>query len=129
LSFFSVISHISTHSTSAISSLSLLDALPISTVLFIMSAWSGLGRGIKYLSTSNLWLATALVVTLFLVGPSMYILNMFTTTIGKYAGNFIEMSFELKPVNAEKRQWINNWTIFRSEEHTSELQSRFDLVC
>jgi len=86
--------------------------LGIATVLFIMSAWSGLGRGIKYLSTSNLWLATALVVTLFFVGPSMYILNMFTTTIGKYAGNFIEMSFELKPVNAEKRQWINNWTIF-----------------
>jgi len=86
--------------------------LGIATVLFIASAWSGLGRGIKYLSTINLWIATALVVTLFFVGPSMYILNMFTTTIGKYAGNFIEMSFELKPVDADKRQWINDWTIF-----------------
>src|SRR5690625_2094047 len=86
--------------------------LGIAMVLFIASAWSGLGRGIKYLSTINLWIATALVVTLFFVGPSMYILNMFTTTIGKYAGNFIEMSFELKPVDADKRQWINDWTIF-----------------
>src|SRR5690606_8975727 len=31
---------------------------------------------------------------------------------GKYAGNFIEMSFELKPVNESRRQWINDWTIF-----------------
>src|SRR5690625_7300598 len=59
-----------------------------------------------------MWLATALVCTLFIVGPSMYILNLFTTTIGKYAGNFLEMSFELKPVNEVKRQWINDWTIF-----------------
>src|SRR5690625_1303819 len=86
--------------------------LAIATVLFIISAWSGLGRGIKYLSTINMWLATVLVFTLFLVGPSLFILNMFTTTIGKYAGNLIEMSFELKPANADKRQWINDWTIF-----------------
>src|SRR5690625_5491401 len=58
-----------------------------------------------------MWLATALVCTLFIVGPSMYILNLSTTTIGKYAGNFLEMSFELKPVNEVKRQWINDWTI------------------
>ena len=89
-----------------------LIILIIATVLFIMSAWSGLGKGIKHLSTINMWLATALVCTLFIVGPSMYILNLFTTTIGKYAGNFLEMSFELKPVNEVKRQWINDWTIF-----------------
>src|SRR5699024_8477822 len=89
-----------------------LIILVIATGLFILSAWSGIGRGIKYLSTINMGLATVLVLILFFVGPSLYILNMFTTTIGKYAGNFIEMSFELKPVNAEKRQWINNWTIF-----------------
>ncbi|MEI3613757.1 BCCT family transporter [Pseudogracilibacillus sp. SO30301A] len=89
-----------------------LIILVIATSLFILSAWSGLGRGIKYLSSVNMWVAAVLVLALFIVGPSMYILNMFTTTIGKYASNFIEMSFELRPVNAEKRQWINDWTIF-----------------
>src|SRR5699024_9499971 len=48
--------------------------LGIATVLFIISAWSGIGKGIKHLSTINLYLATALILTLFLVGPSMYIL-------------------------------------------------------
>src|SRR5699024_5221948 len=49
---------------------------------------------------------------LFIVGPSVYILDMFTTSIGKYVGNFFEMSFELRPNNADKRDWINDWTIF-----------------
>ncbi|WP_305880112.1 BCCT family transporter [Sporosarcina sp. Marseille-Q4943] len=89
-----------------------LIILLISTVLFIVSAWSGIGRGIKYLSTINIVAAFILLVLLFIVGPSMYILNLFTTSIGKYAGNFIEMSFELKPLNGDQRQWINEWTIF-----------------
>ncbi|MGM8212262.1 BCCT family transporter [Virgibacillus sp. W0430] len=86
--------------------------LVIATGLFILSAWTGIGKGIKYLSTINMIVAILLVITLFIVGPSMYILNMFTTTIGNYFGNFIEMSFDLKPVHTEKRQWINDWTIF-----------------
>src|SRR5699024_7626505 len=54
----------------------------------------------------------ALVLTLFIVGPSVYILDMFTTSIGNYIGNFFEMSFELRPNNPDKREWINDWTIF-----------------
>lgn len=86
--------------------------LVIATGLFVFSAWSGIGRGIKYLSSINMWFATVLVIALFFIGPSMYILNMFTTTIGNYFGNFIEMSFDLKPVQPDKRAWINDWTIF-----------------
>lgn len=89
-----------------------LIILLVATVLFILSAWSGIGRGIKYLSTINIVVAFILLALLFIVGPSMYILNLFTTSIGKYASNFIEMSFELQPLNGEKRQWINDWTIF-----------------
>ncbi|MCM3638952.1 BCCT family transporter [Sporosarcina luteola] len=89
-----------------------LIILLIATVLFILSAWSGIGRGIKYLSTINIVVGFILLLLLFIVGPSMYILNLFTTSIGKYAGNFIEMSFELKPLNGDQRQWINEWTIF-----------------
>lgn len=89
-----------------------LVILIVATVLFIISAWSGLGKGIKILSSVNMWVAAALVTVLFVVGPSMYILNMFTTTIGNYAGHFLEMSFQLKPLSEQGRAWINEWTIF-----------------
>lgn len=89
-----------------------LIILVVATVLFIISAWSGIGSGIKYLSSINMWLTIILLCTLFIVGPTTYILNMFTTTIGNYISNFIQMSFELKPVNEDQRAWINDWTIF-----------------
>lgn len=86
--------------------------LGIATALFIISAWSGIGRGIKYLSTTNMFLAAALGVAMLSIGPTVYILDMFSTTIGNYITNFIHMSFELKPENASQRDWINDWKIF-----------------
>lgn len=86
--------------------------LAIATVLFIASAWSGLGKGIKHLSTANIVLAFVLVLLLFIVGPTMYILNMFTSTIGNYLSNIVNMSFQLRPLNESGRTWLNDWTIF-----------------
>src|SRR5699024_9358144 len=86
--------------------------LIVATGLFVMSAWSGLGRGIKYLSTINMGLAALLIIMLFLAGPTMYIINMFTTSIGNYVGSFLEMSFDLKPLSPYNRQCDNDWTIF-----------------
>lgn len=89
-----------------------LVILVVATAIFIASAWSGIGKGIKYLSSVNLWLAFILLLALFIVGPTIYITNMFVTTIGNYISHFVQMSFDLKPVNAEQRDWVNDWTIF-----------------
>jgi len=89
-----------------------LIVLAISTALFIWSAWSGIGKGIKYLSNINMGLAILLLILVFFVGPSMYILNMFTHTLGSYFADFFKMSLRLAPLNEENRSWINSWTIF-----------------
>ncbi|WP_071396122.1 glycine betaine uptake BCCT transporter [Bacillus tuaregi] len=84
----------------------------IVTVLFITSALSGLGKGIKILSNTNMALAFLLLLIMFIVGPSLFILNIFTDTIGEYLQNLPRMSFRLAPLNEENRAWINAWTIF-----------------
>ncbi|MFZ3579129.1 BCCT family transporter [Virgibacillus sp. DJP39] len=89
-----------------------LIILGIATALFIGSAWSRIGRGIKYLSNINMGLAFILLLILFIVGPTLYILNMFTSTLGGYITNFFEMSFHLAPLDGDNRSWINAWTIF-----------------
>ncbi|MFQ3544827.1 BCCT family transporter [Halobacillus rhizosphaerae] len=86
--------------------------LAVSTVLFIMSAWSGINKGIKYLSNINMGLGFLLLILLFIVGPTLYILNMFTNTLGGYITNFFHMSFRMAPLSEDHRTWINNWTIF-----------------
>src|SRR5699024_7048802 len=65
--------------------------LLVDTGLFILSALSRLGVGINVLCTTNLWIAAALVLTLVIVIPSVYILDMFMTSICKFVGNFFEM--------------------------------------
>lgn len=82
------------------------------TVLFILSAWSGLGKGIKYLSNTNMILAIILFVLMFILGPAVLIMNMFTDSLGGYIQNIVQMSFRIAPLNGEHRTWINNWTIF-----------------
>ncbi|WP_416143902.1 glycine betaine uptake BCCT transporter [Planococcus koreensis] len=82
------------------------------TILFISSAWSGLNKGIKYLSNINMILAVILLILVLVLGPTLPILNMFTETFGNYAQNLISLSFQSAPLDAENRQWLNNWTIF-----------------
>ncbi|AQQ52192.1 BCCT family transporter [Planococcus lenghuensis] len=89
-----------------------LIVLAVATALFIWSAWSGLGRGIKYLSNINMALAAVLMLLLFIVGPTLYILNMFTNALGQYVADFFELSLRLAPLDEENRAWINGWTIF-----------------
>ncbi|MBP1913841.1 glycine betaine transporter [Lederbergia galactosidilyticus] len=89
-----------------------LIIIAIVTVLFLMSAWSGLSKGIKYLSNTNMVLAVILLVLVFILGPSLFILNMFTDTIGAYIQNIIQMSFRIAPLSPNHREWINDWTIF-----------------
>lgn len=84
----------------------------IVTILFMISAWSGLGKGIKILSNANMVLAVALLLLMFLTGPTILILNMFTDSLGGYIQNIIQMSFRIAPLNEEHRSWINGWTIF-----------------
>lgn len=82
------------------------------TVLFLISAWSGLSKGIKYLSNTNLVLAVVLLVTVLIIGPTLLILNMFTETFGMYMQNIIETSFRTAPLEGDDREWLDNWTIF-----------------
>ncbi|MBY0223439.1 MULTISPECIES: BCCT family transporter [Sporosarcina] len=82
------------------------------TFLFIGSAWSGLNKGIRYLSNTNLILAVALLGFILILGPTLLILNMFTDSVGGYFTHLIEMSMGTAPLNGENRGWLDGWTIF-----------------
>jgi glycine betaine transporter len=81
------------------------------TVLFMISAQTGLDKGIKYLSNLNILLAFLLLLFLLFVGPSNFIMDLFTTTIGSYLQNLPSMSFRLSPFDQDIT-WFQDWTIF-----------------
>ncbi len=89
-----------------------LIIIGIVTVLFMFSAYTGLSKGIKYLSNANMFLALILFGFMLVVGPTLNIMNVFTDTIGSYLSDVPNMSFRLAPFNEENSTWIQNWTVF-----------------
>ncbi|WP_077622467.1 glycine betaine uptake BCCT transporter [Sediminibacillus massiliensis] len=89
-----------------------LIIIVVVTVLFMISAWTGLGKGIKILSNVNMGLAGLLFLLVFILGPTLFLLNLFTNSIGSYIQHLPQMSFRIAPLDEEKREWIKSWTIF-----------------
>ena len=80
------------------------------TVLFVGSAVSGVDKGVKLLSEANLLLAAALALLIFLLGPTVTIIDTFTNTLGSYLSEFVRMSLRLTPFRDSA--WVGGWTIF-----------------
>jgi len=88
-----------------------LIIIAIVTVLFMLSAQTGINKGIKYLSNLNIILAVALLIFFLFIGPTNFILDLFTTTLGSYLQNLPSMSFRLSPFK-QNMTWFQDWTIF-----------------
>ncbi|MDZ7641082.1 MAG: BCCT family transporter [Desulfurivibrio sp.] len=87
-----------------------LGVIAIVTVLFMISSLTGLDKGIQMLSKANIILALLLLAFMLIVGPTVYILSIFTTTLGQYFSNLLEMSLASNPF--EGYDWTKSWTMF-----------------
>ena len=85
----------------------------ILTVCFVASAVSGIERGIQWLSNTNMVLAVLLAALVFVVGPTVFILNMIPSAIGDYIRDLPDMSARTGATgDAAVTEWLSSWTIF-----------------
>lgn len=82
----------------------------IVTIVFLSSVLTGINKGMKYLSVGNLALAGFLLFTAFILGPSLFIMEHFTKTIGSYISSFVSLSFYTTPYT--DNEWVGEWTFF-----------------
>jgi glycine betaine transporter len=87
-----------------------LGIIAVTTALFLASAVTGVTRGIKWLSTFNLGLAALLASAVFAFGPTVAIIDTFTTTLGNYLSEFVRMSLRTTPFRDSG--WVSGWTVF-----------------
>jgi len=83
------------------------------TAAFVLSAVSGVARGIQWLSNTNMVLAGVLALFVFVAGPTVIILDLIPTSIGAYFSQFFEMVGRTEAVGGEPMlEWLSGWTIF-----------------
>ncbi|MEV4003080.1 BCCT family transporter [Actinomadura sp. NPDC049753] len=98
---------------SSLGTTTLVLIIVVLTVCFVVSAVSGVARGIQWLSTVNMVLAVVLAVFVFVVGPTVFVLELLPTSLGVYLQDFGQMASRSGATGGEPmKTFLSSWTIF-----------------
>ncbi|NDW22343.1 BCCT family transporter [Alteromonas hispanica] len=78
--------------------------------LAVISVTTGLDKGIRRLSETNMVLAIALLLIVLILGPTVFLLQAFMQNTGAYLADIVRNTFNLFAY--DKTDWIGGWTIF-----------------
>ncbi len=81
------------------------------TCISAISAGSGLNKGIKILSHTNLWLALMLLILVFSLGPTAALLKHFVENVGLYLSGIVSKTFNLYAYEPKSSNWLGGWTL------------------
>ncbi len=70
----------------------------------------GLDVGIRRLSEWNISVAVVMAIVLLLIGPTLFIFNIFVQNLGYYVQNIIETT--MWTATYQDKEWLSDWTIF-----------------
>ena len=87
--------------------------LALLTVFFIFTAVLGIEKGMKRLSVINIYFSIAIMILVFVLGPTTFIGTAVTHGLGEFINNFFSLSLWGDVGNFEDGQWVNrghtNW--------------------
>jgi glycine betaine transporter len=93
----------STHTVSII-------ILGLLTVMYLLSASTGVDKGIKILSNINMAIAVLIMLVVLFFGPTAFLLQIFVNTVGDYFSQLLTISFKLFPYEGLS-DWTHGWTL------------------
>ncbi len=83
------------------------------TLAFVLSAISGVEKGIQWLSNTNMVLALVLVLFVFIAGPTIIILDLLPTSLASYIGDLPELAGRTEASSGKGvADWLGSWTVF-----------------
>ena len=90
-----------------------IGIVSVLTLAFLLSAMSGVSKGIQWLSNANMVIAAILAIFVFVFGPTVAQLNMLPTAFGNYLQNFFEMAARTaESSDGQAGDFLSGWTIF-----------------
>ncbi|OPJ56268.1 BCCT family transporter [Alkalithermobacter paradoxus] len=81
----------------------------IITLMATLSVVSGIDKGVKILSELNIKIALIFMVCILLLGPTPYIIRLFSNALGVYLNDFVKSSFYISLKDAS---WQGGWSVF-----------------
>ena len=79
----------------------------------IFSVVSGVGKGIKWLSNTNLVVAGLFLLAVLALGPTSFLMRDFVDSIGAYFQNLLGLSFDTSTyTGTDGLTWQGGWTMF-----------------
>lgn len=88
----------------------------IITVIFAISSYTGLKKGIQKLSDINVWLTFILLGVIMIAGPTIFIMETTVSGFGNMLKNFFRMATWLEPFGGighrKETNFPQDWTIF-----------------
>ncbi len=87
-----------------------LIILGILFVCYMLSATTGVDKGIKILSNVNMVIAILIMLIVLFAGPTRFLLETFVDSIGTYFSGLITMSYRLFPFE-DLGGWSAGWTL------------------
>lgn len=90
----------------------LLLIILVLSVGFIISAVSGVSKGIRLLSNTNIMLTFLAIFFVFITGPTLFLINLLPSSILTYLDNFLDMSSRSLSWGQETLDFQAAWTVF-----------------
>ena len=91
----------------------LIILIVIITFLATVSVVSGVGVGIKWLSNINLTMAGVLLITVLVLGPTLFLFQNFVESLGVWLANVLDMTFDIGAYSGQEgADWNSSWTLF-----------------
>ncbi|GAB2742130.1 BCCT family transporter [Salinifilum aidingensis] len=84
--------------------------IAVITLLFTASALTGVARGIRYLSQTSMSLGALLFVFVLVAGPTVYLVNLYVQSTGRYLGELVPTSL-ITPASGDLG-FMQSWTYF-----------------
>jgi glycine betaine transporter len=79
-------------------------------VCYMLSATTGVDKGIKILSNINMVIAILIMLIVLFAGPTRFLMETFIDSIGSYFSSLISVSFRLFPFE-DLGGWSAGWTL------------------
>lgn len=86
--------------------------MAVLTCGFIISAVSGVSRGVRYLSALSITLTLGLVLFVFVTGPTLYLLNLLPSGLLTYADQLLAMAGKSLSWGTDTVDFQATWTAF-----------------